>query len=175
MGAAAVLALLGASYMARQRTVAKIDPMTATLRTQAISLKPADIGLAMPAQPLTVYGVVIDLALQDEDATLVALSTGDASLYFENGGGLIGGGSNSAVTESAKGLVALAQGQAAGMKAGDTRPPRKGDTRITFLTTQGPLTEVARERSVADGSHRLSGVYYKANEVVTVLRQPQQP
>ncbi len=171
VGAVIVVAILAASYIARQRTPATADAMAAALREQAIALKPADLGLQLPAEPRTAYGVVLDMSLTDGKATLVALSTGDASIYFSTGGGMLSGGSDTAVAEAARSLVAAGQASLSQLKAGDTAPPARGNARITVLTTKGPLTATARERSLSDGSHRLSGLYYKANGVVTALRE----
>jgi hypothetical protein len=170
VGAVVIAVILVANYVVRER-MTPTDAMAMALREQALALKPGDINMVLPAEPLAVYGVVIDMTLTDGTATLVALASGDASIYFDAGGGMLSGGSNSTVATAAKGLVALAQADLGQFQPAKTGIPPRGDARITVLTTQGPRTVTAREQALGDGSHKLSNIYYKANEVVTALRE----
>jgi hypothetical protein len=57
------------------------------LRAQALQLTAAQVG---PAD--AVFGVLMETGYPEAVVSLVALSDGTASLYFSNGGGIIGTG-----------------------------------------------------------------------------------
>lgn len=171
VGVLVAAGILVANYVIRERAPAA-DAMAQALREQALALQPSDINVVLPAEPITVYGVVMDMSLTDGSATLVALLSGDASIYFDRGGGMLSGGSQNHVAMAAKGLVNVAQTEIARFQPGKTASPPRGDARITVLTNKGLRTATVREQSLADGTHPLSDVYYKANEVVTALREP---
>lgn len=83
------------------------DPTAAVraLRDEAIRVSADDIDLA-PATALgRVWGVLVEIGYPEPVATLVALSDGTTSLYFSNGGGVIGAGEHAAVRDAASHLL----------------------------------------------------------------------
>lgn len=172
VGLLIVLALIGAQMFMRDRTPATPEAMTQALRESALKVSPADLELTLPEEPVTAYGVIVDLGLEEGESTLVAFSTGDASLYFHFGGGMIGGGSDTNVTNAAMAMVEAAQPFAAKLPpATRTDVPLKGQVRVTLLTNKGLRSEVGEARDMVDNSHRLAPVFYAANAVVTALRR----
>src|SRR5260221_10600578 len=61
------------------------------LRNMIFSITPDSIGVKLK-EPGEVWGVVMETGYPKAVATLVALADGTVSLYFSNGGGLIGPG-----------------------------------------------------------------------------------
>ena len=70
----------------------KMRNATSGLRNMILSTKPDSIGINLKA-PSEVWGVVMETGYPEAVATLVVLANGTASIYFSNGGGIIGHGS----------------------------------------------------------------------------------
>jgi len=63
------------------------------LRSQALNLKLSQIQTAIkPGYECPVYGAVIDMVFGEATATMIFMLDGAASLYYSNGGGIIGVG-----------------------------------------------------------------------------------
>jgi hypothetical protein len=71
------------------------------LRAQALATKPGDLGIE-PSAELLVYGVVMDMDIGGNTATIVSFSTGDTSLYYSTGGGTIGAGGQETVATASR-------------------------------------------------------------------------
>lgn len=138
------------------------------LRALALRIKPSDIGPDVSGA----YGVVMDTEVDGAPATLVALSTGEASLYRSAGAGVIGGDVRPGVAEAARALVAQAQG-----RLGDLRPangfplPARGDVRFAVLTPDGALTGGDQEAALARGGRPLSPLFAAGQDVIAALRK----
>jgi len=59
------------------------------LRNQALTIKAFQIGVE-PGGEYPVYGAVIDLMFGENIATMISMLDGTVSLYYSNGGGIIG-------------------------------------------------------------------------------------
>lgn len=59
------------------------------LRQNALNARPQDIGVALEDET-HVYGAVVDMAIGDHMATLACFQDATTSIYFENGGGMLG-------------------------------------------------------------------------------------
>lgn len=59
------------------------------LRQNALGARPQDIGVALD-DDTHVYGAVVDMAIGDHMATLACFEDLTTSIYFENGGGMLG-------------------------------------------------------------------------------------
>src|SRR5260221_10737211 len=73
------------------------------LRAQALQLNAAEVGSADPA-----FGVLMETGYPEAVVSLLALADGTASLYFSNGGGIIGSGQREGPAVAARALVAFA-------------------------------------------------------------------
>jgi hypothetical protein len=69
----------------------------ADLRNLAFNCTPDKIGVTLDKDD-QVYGAIVDMAISDDRiATMVLFIDGSASLYFSNGGGIIGSGQHDSV------------------------------------------------------------------------------
>ena len=140
------------------------------LRTMALGLKPADLGLGeiRPGQP---YGIVMDIDVDGQTATLTSFSSGDASLYLSTGGGTIGGGEHEVVANAARRFVEAA-GEHLREMAGADEQPRPGAAQVTFyvLTSQGVAGSSRPEQDLGEGRDALSPLFYAGQDVITQLR-----
>jgi hypothetical protein len=67
------------------------------LRERALAVAALELGLAPTAARPRVWGVVMETGHAEGGATLVVFAEGTTSLYFSNGGGIIGAGEHAIV------------------------------------------------------------------------------
>jgi hypothetical protein len=142
--------------------------MYKTLRDQIFSVSSADLGLPPGTTP---YGAVMEFDVGHETVTVVAYATGDASIYFSNGGGMIGGVGQPEIAEAAKAFVEATRAVSGSLSTADGFPrPVAAEVRFYVLTTEGVLTVAASIEAVASGSDTLSSLFNAANGVITQYR-----
>jgi hypothetical protein len=138
------------------------------LRDRALAVSVADLGLTA-APP--VLGVVMDTRYPEAVATLIGLADGTTSLYFSNGGGMIGGGQHPQVAEATRRWLEVAAELADRLsQEADEQLPGEGTTQLTVLTPSGRRSASAPEGELGAGGHELSPLFYAAHDVITELR-----
>ncbi|HEY3798556.1 MAG TPA: hypothetical protein VGL58_09395 [Caulobacteraceae bacterium] len=107
------------------------------LRAQALTRTQNELGLQLN-DPNIVYGVVMDWGYLGEIATLASFLSGDTSIYFSRGGGVLGGGAYDTVKEASAKFVAAAQVRLRWMTPTTTFPlPAIGRAKLYVLTLNG--------------------------------------
>jgi hypothetical protein len=150
-----------------------MDSNYLALRKLAVSTTPEALAIK-PLGPDQVYGVVMDWDTGDGIVTAVALSTGDASLYFETGGGLIGGGSHANVkTEVAKYLAFAQEALKNTERLQNSTDPVPGAVCFHFLTPSGIRIGQDFAELVQDNRSAWTPLFTVANDVITALRMVQ--
>jgi len=140
------------------------------LRQQVLSLDPATIGLASPSSN-PVWGVVMETGYPEAVATLVTLGDGTVSLYFSNGGGIIGAGQHEGPRKACEVLLAFAPKFISHAKPTRVFPlPAEGHTRFYILCFDAVLTAEAKEEDLGNNRLPLSPLFHKAHEVITAAR-----
>jgi hypothetical protein len=141
------------------------------LRSLALNAKPADLGLTLNSDAVSVYGIVMDMGLERGTATLTAFSTGDASLYLSTGGGIIGGIGHAPVRQSVRAWIQSASEHLASFSATATfEVPANGQVRFFVLTNRGILGTTVREADFHSDKVDLAPVWYAGQQVLTDLR-----
>jgi hypothetical protein len=141
------------------------------LRSRILSLDPAEVGLTPSTSAPHVWGVLMETGYTVGNATLVSLADGTTSLYYSTGGGMLGSGEYTPVSEASKALIAQAQNHLQDMTSTVEFPlPEAGQVRFIFLTYSGILTAEVSEKTLATGRHSLSSLYSLAHETLTQLR-----
>jgi hypothetical protein len=137
------------------------------LRMQALQTRsPADAG----GSPTC--GLLMETGYPEAVVTLVALADGTASLYFSNGGALIGAGQHERPAVAARSLLAFALHNLAHLELTTAYPlPKPGHTRFYVLTTDGVRTAEALEDDLGHNRHVLSPLFYAAHELITEMRE----
>jgi hypothetical protein len=140
-------------------------------RNRVLSLDPAEVGVeATPDMP-RVWGVVMDVAYPDMVVTVVSLADGTNSLYFSNGGGVIGAGEHRPVAEASKSLISLAQEYDAKMKSASDFPlPKPGRVQFFLLTFSGVQAAEASDKELEEMRHELSPLFKQGHEVFGAIR-----
>jgi hypothetical protein len=158
----------------RFRRRAKPDPATVdlNLREQALSITAAELSLAPTASQPHVWGLLVDIGYPEGVATLVVFAEGTTSLYFDNGGGIIGGGEHASVRAAATRLLATAEAHLAMLAPAPAAPlPAVGHVRFTLRTFEGTLGAEASEADLVARRHPLSTLFSATHEVITALRE----
>lgn len=142
------------------------------LRERILSSSPDEIGIIVPETPNGVWGLVMDMGVDDHGATLVALIDGNASLYIGERSGVIGGVAHEKVRRAAAAAVQAAEASAGSFRASGIQPmPPDGAIRFYALARHGLLaSEPVAADALTTGEHRLSPLFTAANEVITQLR-----
>lgn len=138
------------------------------LRPQILALAPDQLGVTAE-EPI--LGVLMETGYPEAVATLVSVLDGAASLYFSNGGGIIGGGENPRPNAASKKLVRTAASFLKKMvKTMETPLPKEGHTRFYLITPSGLYTVEEKENDLGKGRSELSPLFHTAHELISELR-----
>ena len=141
------------------------------LRNQVLQLNPDVIGQA-DGDESTVLAVLMETGYPEAVATLVAVSDGTASLYFSNGGGIIGGGEHEPVRKVCGEFVTFAQNFVPKSEMTDTFPlPKQDNVRCYLVTRAGVYTFEALQDDLGNERHPCSPLFHKGHELITAIRK----
>ena len=139
------------------------------LRARLLYLDPAS--LRLHRTPSGLFGVVTELGMEEGVATLVAIADGTVSMYFSNGGGVIGVGSQLGPRRAAEALLDEApqfMKHAAPVK--EFPLPEPARVRFWFLTFEGVQGAEAAEAALESNRSPMSRLYVLAQELITEIR-----
>ena len=140
------------------------------LRSQVLALDPATVGIT-PSEFDRVWGLLMETGYPEAVATLVALGDGTVSLYFSNGGGIIGFGGHDRPRQAFRVLLAFAPAFLDQTERVAEHPlPAQGRTCFSLLTFDGVFAAEAAEDDLGQNRHPLSPLFYKAQAVITQAR-----
>lgn len=152
----------------------KPDPqqVVANLRAQALGVSPADAGVQpMPELP-NVWAILMETGYPDAVATLFTVTDGTTSLYFSNGGGVIGAGEHESVRDTLPQFFFTAQEHLGSFTPAAATPlPDVGRVRFYIRTFNGILTAEAAEDDLGYGRHELSPVFHAGHAVIGAVRE----
>ncbi len=147
----------------------------ADLRDRILKVTPQEIGINQSKEIPNVWGVLMEIGYPEAVVSLVSLADGTTSLYFSNGGGMIGGGEHPAVAQASKALVATAEQYFAHMAVTTTFPlPATGRVKFYILTFSGAFTAESVESELSKANHNLFPLYAHGQEVITQFRLMQE-
>jgi hypothetical protein len=135
------------------------------LRSQVLSITAEQLGTSTGT-----FGVLMETGYPEAVVTLVALSDGTASLYFSNGGGIIGAGAHEGPRVAAQSLISFAAHNRHHLAPTTQTPvPSPGRTRFYVLTTDGLLTAEAPEDDLGENRHALSPLFHSAHALISEM------
>jgi hypothetical protein len=138
----------------------------------AFAVTPEQFGLELQDKGATPFGVIMDLGINNNTATLVTYQSGDASLYLSSGGGVIGGVGHENVTQAVKQLIGRAKSSISiAAKTEDFPLPNDGFVNFYFLTNEGVFVEREKISNIEKGSSKWTNLFLEANIVITELRK----
>lgn len=136
------------------------------LRKQVLSLTSEQLATDSP-----VLAVLMETGYPEAVVTLVSVADGSSSLYFSNGGGIIGAGEYKQVHDSSIALVKIATKNQDKFSLTKTYPlPKSGYTRFYVVTTSGVLTDEVLEDDLGNERHTLSTVFFQGHELISYIR-----
>ena len=146
------------------------------LREQAFRIGAVDLALTpTPSRP-HVWGAIMELGYPTGIATLLTFAEGTTSLYFSNGGGVIGAGDHAAVRDAAEALLNVVEARLAEYGPVEETPtPRIGRVRLYARTFAGTLGAEATEEQLGENLHPLSPVFLAGHAVITAIRESSDP
>lgn len=141
------------------------------LRKMIFETKPSDIGVRLPSEGPGVWGVLMETGYPTAVVTLVSLADGTVSLYFSNGGGIIGLGPHPGPHKASEVLLQAAPAYLQAMQQTSSFPlPQKGETRFYVFTRNGTFTTNANEEEYGKGRSPLSPLFFMAQDLITQIR-----
>lgn len=168
---ASILALFGVRNASGQEPVRSGDPAIAGLRNMALELSASEIGLDKSSFPHRVWGVAMETGMEGGFYTLVVLADGTTSIYFSNGGGIIGAGSHEEVRKASGQFLGWAN-HFVESSTPDTSiaVPAKGQTQFYFLTFDGRRVYEAKEIELGEERDTLSPLFHAGHAVIAAAR-----
>ena len=154
------------------------DPaeMIRRLREQALRVTAGDLELFPTDARPHIWGAIMELGYPTGNATLVSFAEGTTSLYFSNGGGVIGAGEHEAVREAAERFLDMFEAHRAQLRPVEATPgPRIGRVRFYARTFEETLGAEALEDELALEGHPLAPVFQAGHAVITAIRETNDP
>jgi len=144
----------------------------AKLRRRAFETTPEALGMANDLSLDDPYVLLMEMGMPGTVVTLACFADGDAGVYYQTGGGMIGGRAHETVRQAAKGFIAQIKPLVVGMeKMADPPPPGPDRVRFTALTLEGTFTAETDREALADPGNALSSLFYSGQEVVSKMRE----
>jgi hypothetical protein len=138
----------------------------------ALSLSASDIGAVEIPNGARVFGVLMESRIGESVATLVCFVDGTTSLYFSQGGGVIGAGQHETVRSAATAFVALGNHFAPRFTVTTTFPfPPAGRVRFYLRTFDGTKTEEAAESDLTTPRVPLFSLFVAGQRVISAIRE----
>ena len=137
---------------------------------------PGDFGIMPGPGHERVWAVLMETGFPEGVASLITVADGTTSLYFSNGGGIIGAGQHSVVREPAERFIELADAHVGQLTIADDHPlPEIGRVRFYARTFANLRTAEAAERDLGEGRHPLSPLFFAGHAVITAVRKASPP
>lgn len=142
-----------------------------TYRNLAFSVKPSDLQLDLQSDQTVVYGVIMDWDIGKTVVTVVAYSTGDASVYLRSGQMYIGGYAHESIKDAAIDFVKSAQLFLKNTEiASDDSFPDEGCVKFYFKTNIGTFVHQVSDQAINDMDNTWTKLFLKGNQIITEYR-----
>lgn len=143
------------------------------LRSRVFASTPEEIGISCFTPNHKIWCVVMEVGLRGNSFSLIAMIDGNASIYFSNGGGIIGGIGHEQVRLRANEFNHSADTSFGYFQRHDSKTyflPKTGEVIFYVITKNGVFSAKASEADLDKNRHALSSVFMAANTVITELR-----
>jgi hypothetical protein len=142
------------------------------LRQQVLNLKPSDIGITLDNEQ-QVYAAVVDMPINKNIASLICVFDGTVSLYYSNGGGMIGLGQKFDEVRQAGGSFLFSAGQAISKfdKVNKFPLPDGSKTNVYLLTMNYVYKASFDMNKVDSSSKEISFINFLIQNVINKIRE----
>lgn len=160
---------LGRLFGGEEKPPFEVAPIYRDMRNHALKVNDKELP---DLKGKRVFAVLMESGFPEAAYTLVAAGDGGASLYFSNGGGLIGAGEHANVRPESLWVVGIAEGCLKHMKKVDQFPIVKpGNTTFYVVTSEGVFTYSAREDDLGERRDKnLSDLFHQSHVLITQMR-----
>jgi hypothetical protein len=142
------------------------------LSKQVFSLAAEDVGVASAPGHQRIWALLMETGYPEAVASLVTIADGTTSLYFSNGGGVIGAGEYSAVRSAATAFISAADSNIALFSPTTDHPlPDVGRVRFYARTFDGVLTAEGDEQDYGENRSPLSPLFHLGHSVIAAVRE----
>lgn len=118
-----------------------------------------------------VWAVLMETGREDAAISVVAVADGNTSLYYSNGGGMLGLGENATVRSASRAFVKKSASFLKFMKRTETFPlPKPGQTFFYLVTPKGVFSYEAKRDDLGRQQDKLSALYYSGHELIAQVR-----
>lgn len=152
-------------------SVIKVEKIYDDFRDMTLSTKPKDIGVKnLPEKEINVFGMVMEMGYEEGIVTMVAYNTGDASMYFSEGGAFINGASRPEINAAAKEFVSFAQNfvkQA--VPTASTDLPGDNAVNFYFLTNKGNFFAQEKIENLGSGGSPWTHLFKSGNRLISEI------
>ncbi|MEM9479497.1 MAG: hypothetical protein AAGA58_07580 [Verrucomicrobiota bacterium] len=123
-----------------------------------------------------VWAVLMETGFPEAAYTLVAAADGAASLYFSNGGGIVGAGEHEKVRPASLKMVKMAEDYLKHMKKVDKFPVvQPGKTTFYVVTPKGIFAYSAETDDLGEErDKKLSPLFYQGHELIRKIRMAEE-
>lgn len=137
------------------------------LRDQVLSLSPQQINSVEGK----VLAVLMETGYSEAVASLVAVADGTVSIYFSNGGGIIGSGEYPQVRDVGLELISEAGLYLKQLSKTEIYPlPKKSFTTFYVVTKSGTYTASVLEDDLGNERHDLSPIFFAGHKLIAYVR-----
>lgn len=142
------------------------------LRAQVLELDPSTAGITKSPDLPNVWAIMMETGYPEAVATLLTVADGTTSLYFSNGGGVLGAGAHESVLETLPAFFRAAEEHLGAFKrATETPLPDVGRVRFYLRTFDATLTAEADENDLGYERHELSPLFHAGHSVISAVRE----
>ena len=165
---AALLSTIARMFGGDDRTEYQIADIYTSMRGMVFQINDDQIS-ELKGKP--VWAVLMETGYEGAGVTVVAIAEGTASLYFSNGGGMIGLGEHTNVRPACLAMVAESERHINKMKKTEDFPlPKIGETIFYVITPGGTYTYKAKEDDLGNKRDELFPFFYDGHELITQMR-----
>jgi hypothetical protein len=146
------------------------------LREQAFTVPASDVNVVPSTGHSRVWTVLMETGHPQAVASLVAVADGTTSMYFSNGGGILGAGQQATVRQASERFIALVDLHVDSLAVAEAHPlPAVGRVRFYARTFDGLRTAEAGEQELGEHRHPLSHLFHAGHAVITAVREASPP
>ena len=166
---AALFSILGRLMGAEDKPAFEVAPIYKDMRNLSLKLNEKEFP---DLKDKPVFAVLMESGFPEGAYTLVAAFDGAASLYYSNGGGLIGAGEHANVRPESLKVVKMAEECLKHMKKVDAFPIVKpGSTTFYIVTRNGVFSYMAKEDDLGEKRDKnLSDLFHQCHSLITQMR-----
>jgi len=170
-----ILCLFGFSSLLEAGEFNDLNNPFEGLRKLVLSLTLDKLDLDSKNYQNQVYAILMETRYGNETASLVSIADGTTSLYFSNGGGIIGAGGHSNVEKATLIFITKSEKYLKLAKPTKIFPlPKKGKVKFYLIAQKGIYTYTASENKLGNQKDKFSELFYAGQDVISEIRKTEE-